>query len=163
MSAVDILTHAGYFTLKAIQGHIAKIDYANEEIRRSLAQFYTLQLLGGKTVEQVDASNITHLLADDDTKSFLLLLNKLLNTIDYQSFPDRNETTLAAFARVLFTGIGIKTIWLKQKGILMLQVGSQIWKIEFSKVFAETKKINVDCKSLAHPKLMLSKSPVTEK
>lgn len=163
LSAVDILTQAGYFTVKAIQGRKAEICYPNEEVRQSFAQFYTLQLLGGKTVEQVDASNITHLLADDDTKSFLQLLNKLLSSIDYQSFPTRNETALSAFARVLITGIGLKTKWSKQKRILMLQAGSEVWKIDFSNASAEKKKINVVRKSLGHPQIMLSKLPATEK
>lgn len=162
LSAVDVLAQAGYFTLKATQGHIAKIGYANEEIRGSFAQFYTVQLLGGKTVEQIGADNITSLLTDGGTKSFLQLLNKLLSTIDYQNFPARNETTLAAFSRVLLTGIGLKTKWLKQKRILMLQTRSQVWKIDFSNASAK-KKINVVCKSLGHPQIMLSKLPVPEK
>lgn len=142
LSALDLLTQAGYLTLKSIDDHKAEIGYPNKEIRRSFAQFYTLQLLGGKTVEQIGADNITNLLAAGDTKSFLKLLNRLFSSINYQRFPTINETTLAAFARVLFIDLGLKTIWSKQKRILMLQTESQVWKIDFSKFSAEPKKID---------------------
>ena len=71
LSLADLLTRAGSFTLKKIQGHMAEISYPNDEVRRSFAQFYTLQLLGRRTVEQVGADNIANLLSTENKKRSL--------------------------------------------------------------------------------------------
>lgn len=131
LSAVDVLTQAGYFTLKAIQGHIAKIGHTNEEIRRSFAQFYTFQLLGGKTIEQVGAENIANVLSTGDRKAFYGLMSKLFDSINYQSHPIKNRSTLTAFTRVFLESVGVGTTLSKRRGTIKVESCPHCWSFKF--------------------------------
>lgn len=138
LSDVGLLTQTGYLTIKRIQGTTAYVDYPNLEVRTAMAQLYLEQILRGRTVEQVGAGEISHLLATGNGESIYQNLNHFLRGIDYRAYKDFKESTLQSFIQIYFAGAGLraKTEVHNHKGRSDLEVkaGLRHWVFEFKLV-----------------------------
>ena len=58
LSDVGLLTQAGYLTIKNVEYETAFVGYPNREVSSSMAQLYTEQILDGRNLVQVGASDV---------------------------------------------------------------------------------------------------------
>ena len=135
ISDLALLTQAGYLTLKRISGSTAYVGYPNKEVRTAMAQLYTEQLLAGLTIEQAGGENIPLILAEENAQSVFHLLKRLFASIDYLSYPAKEESSVRAFVQILFTGAGleprVEVHNNKGRSDLEVRVGNRHWVFEF--------------------------------
>lgn len=136
ISDIELLMQTGYLTIKtANHDDTVSVDYPNGEVRRSMAQLYTEQLLNGRSAGQVGAGPIVKVLATDNAESLFHILNLLFASINYDQYQIKNEHTVRAFAQVYMAAAGldpkIEVPNLKGHSGLEVTVENRHWVIEF--------------------------------
>lgn len=136
LSDIALLTQAGYLTIKEpMSGETFLLDYPNLEVRRSMAQLYTQQLLKGKVPGQVGAGPIVEALSEGSLDFVVLVLNRFFLAIDYQKYPVKDEATLRAYVQVYFAAAGVEVVE-EYRGAngrkeLKVKAGRQDWLFDF--------------------------------
>lgn len=149
LSDIALLTQAGYLTIEAPEsGGNFLLDYPNLEVRRSMAQLYTEQLLGGKTPGQVGAGPIVEALSEDFLEFVVFVLNRFFLAIDCQKYLVKNEATLRAYVQVYFAAAGLDVIEepedINPRNELKVKAGRRDWIFKF-RIVKDLKEASVHC------------------
>ncbi len=135
LSDVGLLTQTGYLTIKKVVGSTAYVDYPNAEVRTSMAQLYIEQVSGGKTAEEAGVDNVARRLAVESAESIVALLGRMLEAIDYQNYPIRDEASVRAFVQVYLAGAGLdpraEVHGSHGRSDLEVEAGNRLWVFEF--------------------------------
>ncbi len=135
LSDIELLTRAGYLTIRKIVGTTAYLDYPNAEVRTSMARLYTGLLLKGKTAEQAGAENAESRLAGASPEEVFELFNRFFGSLDDQNYPVRDEASVCAFVQVLLAGAGLDPkadVHYGRVGSgLAARAGNRLWLFEF--------------------------------
>lgn len=135
LSDVGLLTQAGYLTLKKVEYDVAFLGYPNLEVKKSIAQLYTEQLLGGFLPGQLGIGGIISVLLKETPEDLLHILNKLFGSIVYQHYPVKSESVVRAIVQVYMAGAGLEPIAehsnFRGNSDLEVRVGNRYWVIEF--------------------------------
>lgn len=135
ISDVALLTQAGYLTIKAVEDDTAFVGYPNLEVTKSMAKLYMKLLLSGKTQVQVGAGGIAKLLVEADIEGIFDRINKLFLSLDYKSYPAKDEYAVKAVVQVYLacSGFDVQTENHNAFGRSDLEVhtGSNHWVFEF--------------------------------
>lgn len=108
LSDVGLLTQAGYLTIKNVEYETAFVGYPNREVSSSMAQLYTEQILDGRNLVQVGASDVIRELFAGNAEAVFQLLNKAFLSIDYKNYPVRDESSVRALAQVFLSCFGLE-------------------------------------------------------
>lgn len=150
LSDIALLTQAGYLTIKAPEsGRTFLLDYPNLEVRRSMAQLHTEQLLNGRVPGQVGAGPIVEALSKEDLEFVVVVLNRFLSAIDYQKYLVKDEATLRAYVQVYLAaaGSGVEAEFEDdRRKELKVKVDGQEWIFDFRivKALKDASEHNVD-------------------
>lgn len=151
LSDVGLLTQAGYLTLKKVEYDVAFLGYPNLEVKKSIAQLYTEQLLGGFLPGQLGIGGIVSVLLKETPEDLLHILNKLFGSVVYQHYPVKSESIVKAIVQVYMAGAGLDPIAehsnFKGDSDLEVRVGNRYWVIEFK-----------FCREGEFPKILLQKA-----
>ncbi len=135
LSDVGLLTQTGYLTIKRVVESSAYVDYPNAEVRRSMARLCIEQISGGKTAEAVGVDNVARRLAVESAESIVALLGRMLEAIDYQNYPIRDEASVRAFVQVYLAGAGLdpraEVHGSHGRSDLEVEAGNRLWVFEF--------------------------------
>ena len=138
LSDVGLLTQAGYLTIKNVEYETAFVGYPNREVSSSMAQLYTEQILDGRNLVQVGASDVIRELFAGNAEAVFQLLNKAFLSIDYKNYPVRDESSVRALAQVFLSCFGlepsIEVHNLKGRSDLEVRAGITHWVFEFKVV-----------------------------
>lgn len=138
LSDVGLLTQAGYLTIKNVEYETAFVGYPNREVSSSMAQLYTEQILDGRNLVQVGASDVIRELFAGNAEAVFQLLNKAFLSIDYKNYPVRDESSVRALAQVFLSSFGlepsIKVHNHKGRSDLEVRAGITHWVFEFKVV-----------------------------
>lgn len=108
-SEVDLLTQVGCLTIKSVDGNIAIVDYSTEEVRHAMACMYLHPLLG-KTIEQAGVINFADRLAKDSPESLVYVFNRLLETVDYETYSIEDIKSVLVVIQVAMTSAGVSPV-----------------------------------------------------
>lgn len=135
LSDLGLLTQAGYLTLKKVEYDVAFLGYPNLEVKKSIAQLYTEQLLGGFLPGQLGIGGIVPVLLKETPEDVLHILNKMFNAIDYQQYPVMTESLVRGIVQVYMAGAGLDPLIehhnSKGRSDLEVRVGDRYWVMEF--------------------------------
>ncbi len=138
LSDVGLLTQAGYLTIKNVEYETAFVGYPNREVSSSMAQLYTEQILDGRNLVQVGASDVIRELFAGNAEAVFQLLNKAFLSIDYKNYPVRDESSVRALAQVFLSCFGLEpSIEVhnhKGRSALEVRAGITHWVFEFKVV-----------------------------
>lgn len=138
LSDVGLLTQAGYLTIKNVEYETAFVGYPNREVSSSMAQLYTEQILDGRNLVQVGASDVIRELFAGNAEAVFQLLNKAFLSIDYKNYPVRDESSVRALAQVFLSCFGLEpSIEVhnhKGRSDLEVRAGITHWVFEFKVV-----------------------------
>ena len=138
LSDVGLLTQAGYLTIKNVEYETAFVGYPNREVSSSMAQLYTEQILDGRNLVQVGASDVIRELFNGNAEAVFQLLNKAFLSIDYKNYPVRDESSVRALAQVFLSCFGLEpSIEVhnnKGRSDLEVRAGITHWVFEFKVV-----------------------------
>ena len=138
LSDVGLLTQAGYLTIKNVEYETAFVGYPNREVSSSMAQLYTEQILDGRNLVQVGASDVIRELFNGNAEAVFQLLNKAFLSIDYKNYPVRDESSVRTLAQVFLSCFGLEpSIEVhnnKGRSDLEVRAGITHWVFEFKVV-----------------------------
>lgn len=108
-SEVGLLTQTGYLTIKAVDDNVAIVDYSTEEVRQAMAGMY-LHMLLGKTIEQAGVTNFADRLAKDSPECLVYVLNRLLETVDYEAYTIEEAKSALAVIQVAMISVRLSPV-----------------------------------------------------
>ena len=100
-----LLTQAGYLTIKS-KLNMAEVElgYPNKEVELSMARLYADEMLRNVNRLDVGVSTLGRLLDTESPETVVAHFNRVLNAIDYQRYPIRDEATCRSHIQVLLMG-----------------------------------------------------------
>ena len=135
LSDVGLLTQAGYLTIKKVEYGTAFLGFPNSEVQSSMAQLYTEQLLGGRSIVQAGAGGLITELIRGNTEEVFHLLNKAFLGIDYTKYCIGDESMIRTFVQLFLSSFGLQTgVEVhnnKGRSDLELRAGERHWVFEF--------------------------------
>lgn len=138
LSDIGLLTQAGYLTIKRVEYGTAFLGYPNEEVKSSMAQLFTEQLLGGFSLVQIGAGGIITELIKGNAEGVFQFLNKAFLSIDYKDFPVKDESSARTLVQLLLSGFGlqpgVEVHNNKGRSDLEVEAGNFHWVFEFKAV-----------------------------
>ncbi len=103
---IELLTQAGYFTLKRRQGRTFFVGYPNREVVESMAELYSDLLLHGRTLESVGAGQLPIAVEAGNANEFFEAANRAFAAIDGAACPIQSEEDCLTFLQVFIAGAG---------------------------------------------------------
>ena len=138
-----LLTQAGYLTIRDVADkQIVSLGYPNQEVAMSMAQLYDDKLLDSKIISSPENASLLQLLGNADLDRIVRHFNLVLNAIDYERYPIRDEATCRAYLQVLMMGadmvphVEIRTAL--GRSDLEVNAGNRHWVFEFKFVGADS-------------------------
>ena len=135
ISDVALLTQAGYLTIKNVEEDTAFVGYPNLEVKKSMARLYMKLLLKGQTQVQAGVGGALKILTEGNAQELYHRLNRLFISLDYQSYPAKDEYAVRGIAQIYVacTGLNAKVENHNALGRSDLEVraGNNYWVFEF--------------------------------
>ncbi len=141
VSAYALLTQAGYLTIKSVKSNkIAILGYPNREVSSSMAQLYANELLKGQLLDAPNEPTLSEVLASGSAEEVIARFNRVLNAIDYQRYPIKDEASCRAHLQMYLLGADmmpkVENHTALGRSDMEVEAGNRHWVFEFK--FAET-------------------------
>ena len=135
ISDVALLTQAGYLTIKNVEEDTAFVGYPNLEVKKSMAPLYMKLLLKGQTQVQAGAGGALKILTEGSAQELYHRLNRLFLSLDYQSYPAKDEYAVRGIVQIYVTCTGLSAKVENHNALgrsdLEVRAGNNYWVFEF--------------------------------
>ena len=135
ISDIALLTQAGYLTIKNVEEDTAFVGYPNLEVKKSMARLYMKLLLKGQTQVQAGAGGALKILTEGNAQELYHRLNRLFLSLDYQSYPAKDEYAVRGIVQIYITCTGLNAKVENHNALgrsdLEVRAGSNYWVFEF--------------------------------
>jgi hypothetical protein len=135
LSDVGLLTQTGYLTIKASDDLSAVVNYPNVEVRNSMAQLYSEELLRGANLMKIGVDRVAYRFSKENPESIFHILQSIFASVDYKNYPVENEAALRAFVQIFLEGSGlspqIEVHNHRGRSDLEVVAGARRWIFEF--------------------------------
>ena len=136
LSDAVLLSQAGYLTIKS-QLNFAEVElgYPNQEVRLSIARLYADEMLRSANRLEIGVSRLAKMLDTESAEVIVKHFNAVLNAIDYQRYPIRDEASCRSHMQVLLMGAAMATDVEKHSALgrsdLEVRTDHRHWVFEF--------------------------------
>lgn len=140
-----LLMQAGYLTIKS-KLNMAEVElgYPNKEVELSMARLYADELLRNVNRLDIGISTLARMLDTESAEAVVDHFNRVLNALDYQRYPIRDESSCRSHVQVLLMGGAMLPDVEKHSALgrsdLEVRTSHRVWVFEF-KFARETSEV----------------------